>query len=331
VTAADKASSGARSALMGCRVAPEFRANTYTIGDQSQFFDPASVSFSNSGFVVVWPSKGQDGRSWGVFGQRFDPEGAPLGAEFQVNTTTAFYQDLPDVAAAADGRFVVVWRGDSPGSWDIFGQRYDPAGNRIGGEFVLNTYTTGFQSVPDVADANGNFVAVWSGPTGLVGQTFDAAGNRTGVEFQVNADTSGGPARVAAAPDGRFVVAWFDRADGSGGGVSAQRFTASGTKVGAELRVNSYTTGDQGLPSVAMDAHGRFTAVWDGANPLGFQVFARSFDAQGQAARPEFTVAVQKAVAFGYGPGGCTWATASRTCPARARSTASWRRCCTTA
>jgi hypothetical protein len=61
----------------------EFRANTYTTGDQ----DDTSVASDASGnFVVVWQSDGQDGSNRGIFARRYDASGAPRGPEFQVNT-----------------------------------------------------------------------------------------------------------------------------------------------------------------------------------------------------------------------------------------------------
>ena len=52
---------------------------------------------------------GQDGSSLGVFGQRYASSGAPLGAEFQVNTYTTNIQVSPSVASDTAGNFVVVW------------------------------------------------------------------------------------------------------------------------------------------------------------------------------------------------------------------------------
>ena len=65
---------------------------------------------------------------------------------------------------------------------------------------------------------------------------------------------------VAVDADGDFVIAWQSRdQDGSGYGVFAQRYNAAGTPQGAEFRVNTYTTGYQVSPSVAMDAEGDFS------------------------------------------------------------------------
>src|SRR5262245_54112071 len=82
--------------------------------------------------------------------------GGAIGGEFQVNTDTLNGQYSPfgrRVAALADGGFVVVWdTGSQDGASDgICGQRFDSAGQRAGGEFQVNTYTTGVQESAVVA------------------------------------------------------------------------------------------------------------------------------------------------------------------------------------
>ena len=90
--------------------------------------------------------------------------GAPAGGEFQVNTTTASSQGFPSVAMDSAGNFVVVWESfgqDGSGS-GVYAQRYNAAGVAQGSEFLVNTYTTGYQQYPSVAmDGSGNFVVTW--------------------------------------------------------------------------------------------------------------------------------------------------------------------------
>ena len=63
----------------------EFQVNTYTTG--SQFVSPWP---SDAGGASSWSGErsARTARRYGVFAQRFDAAGAPLGAEFQVNTYT---------------------------------------------------------------------------------------------------------------------------------------------------------------------------------------------------------------------------------------------------
>src|SRR6185503_6902181 len=84
----------------------EFQANAYTAGTQR--FPVVAVD-AGGGFVVAWPSSGQDGSEDGVFLRRFSKTGASLAAELQVNSFNAGDQRGPNVAAEANGDFVVVW------------------------------------------------------------------------------------------------------------------------------------------------------------------------------------------------------------------------------
>jgi hypothetical protein len=97
-----------------------------------------------------------------VLGQRFDGAGVPLGAEFRVNSYTSGYQRHPKVTGETAGDFVVVWTSDYQ-HHGVFGQRYDPAGLRIGGEFQINSgYTNYLRTWPAAAPLGaGDFVAVW--------------------------------------------------------------------------------------------------------------------------------------------------------------------------
>ncbi len=86
-----------------------------------------------------------------------------------------------------------------------------------------------------------------------------------GGEFQVNTYTpqnQDDPA-MAMDADGDFVVTWSSGGqDGSGLGVYAQRYDATGAAVGGELKVNTYTSLSQSSPAVAMDNDGDFVVTW---------------------------------------------------------------------
>ena len=64
---------------------------------------------SDGGFVVTWSSGGQDGSSWGVYGQRYNIAGHPVGPEFKVNSFTTGYQSNPSTALDANGNLVIAW------------------------------------------------------------------------------------------------------------------------------------------------------------------------------------------------------------------------------
>ena len=318
---------GRRFSAAGTPRGAEFRVNTYTTNDQA---GPSVASDSNGNFVVTWTSVGQDGSSFGVFGQQFDAAGAPAGAEFRVNTFTPSHQLTGRVAMeATSGNFVVVWNGDGPGYgyFDMFGQRFSAAGVPLGAEFQINTYTTNNQIYGAVAlDAAGNFVVVWGSSEqdgyyfGVYGQRFSAAGTPLGAEFRVNTHTANEQLRPSVAWDGsgNFMVVWVSCCqDGSNYGVFGQRFDAVGSPVGPEFRVNTYTTNNQAGPSIASDPSGHFVVVWSsaGQDGSGDGAYAQRLDAAGAPVGTEFRVNTytpdrQTWPAVASGPGGTfvvTW------------------------
>ncbi len=143
----------------------EFLVNTTT--DDNQL--APSVAMDDGGnFVIAWQSKSQDGQSGksGVYAQRYNASGVAQGGEFLVNTTTADDQNLPTVAMADGGNFVIAWESTNQDSADnkkgVYAQLYDASGVAQGGEFLVNTTTADHQQAPSVAmDADGDFVIAW--------------------------------------------------------------------------------------------------------------------------------------------------------------------------
>lgn len=261
---------GRRFTASGLPAGSEFQVNTYTTGYQSR---PAVATNVNSSFLVVWSGLGLTD-SAGVFAQRFNAAGGPLGSEFRVNTYTTGGQEEASVAADGLGNFVVVWADSARdgNNFGVFGQRLDAVGTPVGGDFQINSYTTERQRRPAVAaDGAGNFVVTWESYDqdgshwGVFGQRFNSAGVMTGSEFRINDFTTAmqfNPA-VAADASGNFVVAWESYQDGSSTGTFARRFHSTGAALGSEFQVNIFTPSNQRLPAMAVDALGNFVVSWE--------------------------------------------------------------------
>lgn len=223
--------------------------------------------------------------------------GQRLGPEFQVNTYTTSFQMDSAVAADDSGGFLVAWAGNlQDGSrYGIFGQRFDSAGLPAGGSFE-STATRGIPSaipwwpgtVRAASWSSGRVtsraapITVCSGglaPPPACGT--NSASTATRQVFQ-------NEARVAAVGPGTFVVVWQSYLqDGSDFGVFGQRILNSGSPLGGEFRVNSYTTGSQSYPSVAADGWGKFVVVWSSALQDGSQLGVSRNDSTRRAARWE--------------------------------------------
>jgi hypothetical protein len=262
---------GQRYDALGFSIGGEFQVNTFTTERQ---YLPHVQASPTGGFVVVWTSFGSDGNHFAMAGRRYDALGSAIGSEFVVNTHTPYFQLGGRIAIDGAGRFTVAWSsGNQDGSQaGIYAQRYDPS--PVGGEFRVNTYTTGWQGAASIAaDPDGNFVVVWGdyggrdgSESGLYAQRFDATGAPQGVDdFRVNTYTTQAQwsHQVAYDAEGRFVVAWTDDTlDGSGYGVFARWFEGDGTPLGPEFQVNQYTFSQQTLSGLAVAPNSDILLVW---------------------------------------------------------------------
>jgi len=272
---------GKRYDAAGAPIGSDFVVSTFTGG--SVFGGDVAVAPAGN-FVVVWSAKNEV-NGYDVFGQRFSSAGSKAGSEFLVNTYTTGKQVNGRVAIDRSGSFVVVWTSlDQDGSGSgVFGQRFNASGLKVGSEFQVNTYTTGYQGAARVAvDRGGNFLVVWGGDAGassrnILGQRFDGSGARVGSEFQVNTTAGSQYAApgLALDPNGNALVIWSG-SDGDGTGVFGQRIDRGGRPVGTEFAINDFTTGNQEGVAVADSAHG-FVTAWDSADQdgSGFGVFGR--------------------------------------------------------
>ena len=304
----------------GAALGGEFQVNTTTAGDQ---LDPNVAVDLDGNFTIAWTSA--DGSGTGIFAQRYNLLGAPIGGEFQVNVTTSGDQTAPSIAMDGLGDVLVSWTsvGQDGSGTAIYARSYVttlPASLAIAqtttfvtestpfldsGEFRVNTFTLGDQ-LDSAAVANrltGDFVIVWSSVSqdgsglGIYGQRFSGAtGAAAGNEFKVNTTTSGDQSDAAIGINrftSEFVVTWTSAGqDGSGNGIYAQQFKASGAAQGSEFRANTTVTGDQTDSSVAVDGAGEFYVLWTNAavTANGLQVNGQQFDKLGLKKEAELVI-----------------------------------------
>lgn len=290
-----------RYTVAGTSVGNEFLVNTYTTMNQSA---PTVAMDAAGDFVIAWQSELQDGGGYGIYAQRYNAAGVAVGTEFLVNTYTTGSQTQPAIAMDTAGDFVVTWEsyGQDGSGYGVYARRFNAAGTAQGLASRVNTYTTSAQSLPSVAmDATGDFVIAWQSYTqdgsgyGIYAQRYNSAGVAQGAEFQVNTSTANYQMAPSVAMDtaGDFVIAWESALqDGSGYGIYAHRYNSTGVGQGSVFQVNTYTTGAQLTPKVAMDAAGDFVVTWSSSGQDGnlYGIQAQRYNAAGNAQASEFRV-----------------------------------------
>lgn len=273
---------GQRYDSNGVEVGGEFRLNTYTIGAQ----DSPDVAMDGDGdFVATWASLGQYGSTWGIYAQRFDATGDPIGNEFLVTSTTSAHESFSRVASDAQGNFVVAWHAGSGDEYDILARRFDSNGVPLGPEFLVNQSVAGVQYLSDLSmNAAGDWVVTWQDRfnPGVYVRYFSASGVRRD-ELLVDPVTEKWAfPHGAIGADGGFVVSWAGlqpnggyapyvrRYDSMGNAVDATRVLAETTHAGVERSTALATTGD-----------GEFVVAWGNVVGEDRQIWAQRFDGSG--------------------------------------------------
>ena len=156
----------------------------------------ASVACDAAGdFVVTWSE--QDAGDWNVWASEYGANGKLLLAPFMVNTTTTDVQEYSAVGMDADGDFVITWQSlNQDGSgWGVYAQRYDSAGNPVGGQDDAQLMTF-------VGQPRGTFTLYWNngGPGSHRDRAISYQGNgaATATAIQTELATIGATVKATA-------------------------------------------------------------------------------------------------------------------------------------
>jgi hypothetical protein len=239
------------------------------------------------------------------------PAGAqvPLGGEFRVNATTAGDQSRPAVAVHRDGSFVAVWESSAGGAApEVWGRRFDPLGNPVGGEFRVHPPSPARHQAPAVAALpRGAFAVVWEesaaggGDRRLMGRLFDRDAQPLAPAFAVSSAApppAGGAldqSHGAVAADALgMVVAWEEVSERAPGlsDVFARLFDADGAPLGPDFVVHAPTGEYHSTPAVARRPNGGFVVAWasHGAGGGDLGVWVRRFNGAGAGLGAEVQV-----------------------------------------
>lgn len=269
----------------GQPVGSVFLINEMTVGNQNGV---ALTTLADGSLVATWttnqPASG--GTLSEVMGRLFDSTGTPLGSEFLVNTTVVGGQSFSSLAALQSGGFLATWLSVSAGSTTLYGQFFDSAGAKLGGEIDFAGAGPGNPREPSVTElADGRLVVAWctTPDTGfgdtINGRIFDSSGAPIGGEFLISnpgGNRQAGSPQVKALPDGGFVATWSH----PGGtdvstAVWARIYDSLGTP-GASFLVNTAATlFESGSRTLVTDA-GDIVVAWSSTlDHTNFDVSAR--------------------------------------------------------
>lgn len=264
----------------GAPVGDEFRVNSLSGSGSAR---PDIAALPDGGFSITYKTSENF-----IWIEQFNANGTRKMAGYTVNSDTSqYWGEFPSIAVLADGRTVVTWSTNNQSSAKnadgdasaVFAQIIGANGNKIGGNFLVNTTVANYQLNPSVtALSNGGFVIAWDTKAvtnnanyGVYAQVYSATGARVGGEITLNTHVGGMQegVRITALESGGFVAVWQSYGQGTDSewGIYGQRFSATGARVGGEFHVNSTTDRNQLDPVVTALEDGGFLVAWE-ANPF---------------------------------------------------------------
>ncbi len=297
-------------------VGGRFRVNSIGLADQ---VNPAIAPLANGGAVFVW--QGGTNNLTRIYARFLQPNGSfTTTSDILVNTNTTTSSITPRVATLTDGGVVVVWASygmDDAANTDnqlasmlgVYAQRFDPTGNKLGPEFLVNQTVAFNQRDPSIAAlADGNYAVAWTSESlsgigtgnvivhgvNVIYSKFTPAGvNLTG-EVQGNEDlnTCATP-EIAPTSDGGFTIGWVERdSDNTANSfdVYARPVATTGYPSADAFLVNAYTYGNQFAPKL-ITAGNIQLVVWSSTGQGGVRqgVYGR-FVSGGALSSGEFRV-----------------------------------------
>ncbi len=292
------------------KVGGEFQVNSTTEGGQLR---PAITSLPDGGYVVAWASFTSSASTSGIFVQRYDSNGDKHGDEFQISSNALHSQSayFPSVNSLSGGGYAITWMqiSDDNSLEGVYGNIVNENG-QLGNEFKISESPSSLIEIPDFFSLkptitsleDGGFVVSWSqvisahenSSTDVFAKIYDAAGNAITSQFQVssNTDFSQTFGHADALDSNGFVITWTSLGLDGSSEIKGRLFDSSGTPVGDEFSVNTYTDNDQLESRVSVLTDGRFVVTWQSWEQDGSYrgVFGQMFDSDGNSVGDEFQV-----------------------------------------
>ncbi len=263
---------------------------------------PAIDGDATHGLMVLWTDfNAADGSKEGVLGRLVDLGLTPASSTFQVNTVTVGRQIAPDVAMNTTGAYLAVWHDYANFEKSAAKARFfHPSGSPQSDEITLASGPGTATLPPRVAALDERYVVTWAAGDGEKGfdvyfRIFNEDGSEA-VTARAHAPTAGFETYpdVAVCRDGRFIIVWgsASRRTEPDGGIYGQWFDSTGTRLGEQLHINTYTNGLQNMPVVATTPNCQAIVIWQSYGQDGDQegVYGRIWDPAGSDASPEFRI-----------------------------------------
>jgi hypothetical protein len=256
---------------------------------------------------LLWGS-GQDSEPIYLLQDR-DPMGEAVGTPVVRPRLDPQGVLITNVVLTPAGRVALSWMSSQ---FEIKTARLNAKGQLLGEEILIAKGKEPDDPlyIGDIeVDSHGNAVVTWTGDCrsfnddaqcDIFAQRLSLSGP-VGAPIRVNTFRKGVQewARVAVAPDGRFLVVWQTKEPGFPENpfavdVSGQLLSAAGAKIGPELHLGTVPNFSELFPEAAADPNGNFIAVWSSFRrengAYGWDILGRLFRHDGRHVGKEFRI-----------------------------------------
>lgn len=272
-------------------------ANTITVGwraaqlietdNSGAALIPQLAMNSSSNAVAVWQQS--DGTRTNIWANRYSTAGGWKTAQL-IETDNTGNAQKPQVAIDPSGNAVAVWQQYDNIRYNIWANRYTPAGG-WGTAQLIETDNAGSAQYPQVRmDSTGNAIAIWQQLDGVNyivrGSRYTVAGG-WGAPQLIQTDTSNYSyfPQLAVNAAGNAVAVW-QQYDGSRDNVWANRYVA-GVGWGTAQLIENDNTGDVSNPQVTMDNSGNAMAVWSQFDGIHDNIWSSRYTTSGVWGAPQ--------------------------------------------
>jgi hypothetical protein len=242
----------------------------------------------DGGFVVAWVDVGSAND---IRARRFDASGSPLGESFKVNEDKGTRPHIsPSVSVGESGKFVVAWEDYRDLDANVYAQRFDSAGNKLGGNILVNSDSLDEDQYSPVVSVgkNDGFMVAWvdlrSGIQNVFARIFSSAGTPQTSLLRADTTSVSEPREdpwVGSDTTGRYAVVWTDYAS-SYPVIYTQRFDSLGQAVGSKLRTSDQeATGERHDATLSTAPSGAFVVGWMDRRNSNYDIYARTVTSLG--------------------------------------------------